>query len=67
VNNETPVKSPCVHVCILNDDDVCTGCFRSGHEISRWGRMSNDEKRQVLVQSQQREAASGSVFIISND
>ncbi|MFA0813599.1 DUF1289 domain-containing protein [Microbulbifer epialgicus] len=48
VPKERPVKSPCISVCALNDDDVCEGCFRSGMEISRWGSMNNDERRAVL-------------------
>lgn len=45
---EKPVASPCTSVCALNDADVCVGCFRTAEEISRWSRMSNDERRQVV-------------------
>ncbi|MDG9783817.1 DUF1289 domain-containing protein [Metapseudomonas otitidis] len=46
---ERPVPSPCVHVCALDDDDTCLGCQRSIDEISRWGRMDNTERREVLA------------------
>lgn len=49
-----PVKSPCIHVCALNEEDVCQGCYRTGNEISRWGRYSNDERREVLKLSFER-------------
>ncbi|WP_221795417.1 DUF1289 domain-containing protein [Oceanobacter mangrovi] len=62
-----PVKSPCVHVCILNNDDVCEGCYRTGMEISRWGRMDNAEKQLVLQACQQREQDSGNLMIFSVD
>ncbi|REG84215.1 DUF1289 domain-containing protein [Marinomonas pollencensis] len=52
------VKSPCVNLCLLNDDDVCVGCYRTGKEISSWGRMSAEEQRHVLVKVSEREQAS---------
>lgn len=53
-NSEKPVKSPCVFICALNEEDVCMGCYRTGQEISRWGRYSNDERREVLKLSFER-------------
>jgi uncharacterized protein len=48
------VPSPCVSVCALDEDDVCVGCYRTGMEISQWGRMSVDKQRLVVVRSHQR-------------
>jgi len=45
---ERPVASPCVHVCALDEEDICIGCQRNVDEITRWSRMKNDERRQVL-------------------
>ena len=45
---EKPVKSPCVSLCALDINDVCMGCQRTGQEISRWGKMTNEERREVL-------------------
>ncbi|MBV7563698.1 DUF1289 domain-containing protein [Pseudomonas sp. sia0905] len=45
---ERPVASPCVHVCALDEQDICIGCQRNVDEITRWSRMENDERRQVL-------------------
>ncbi|CAE6936215.1 MULTISPECIES: DUF1289 domain-containing protein [Pseudomonas] len=59
MNIEKPVKSPCVHICALDDDDVCTGCQRSMSEIVRWSRMENEERRQVLVLCDQRAREKG--------
>lgn len=40
--------SPCVSICALDEDDICVGCFRTGGEVSIWGLLSNDEKREVF-------------------
>lgn len=45
---EQTVKSPCVYVCSLDDQDVCIGCQRSGAEITEWGRASNERRREIL-------------------
>ncbi|OLU30468.1 DUF1289 domain-containing protein [Pseudomonas sp. PA27(2017)] len=45
---ERPVASPCVHVCALDEEDICIGCQRNVDEITRWSRMENAERRQVL-------------------
>ncbi len=42
------VRSPCVQVCALDENDVCIGCQRTGDEILRWTQMDNDERREVL-------------------
>ncbi|GAA5525672.1 hypothetical protein Maes01_02244 [Microbulbifer aestuariivivens] len=59
---ERPVRSPCISVCALNEDDLCEGCFRSGMEISHWGRMSNDERRKVLQSCNERARAMGRIW-----
>jgi predicted Fe-S protein YdhL (DUF1289 family) len=50
---------------VLDNQDICQGCYRTGLEISHWGRMTNPEKRDVLALCQQREQASGNVFVIT--
>ncbi|MBM6550488.1 DUF1289 domain-containing protein [Marinomonas ostreistagni] len=52
------VRSPCINICELNDENVCIGCYRTGKEISRWGKMTRDEQLAVVEKAQQREAAS---------
>ncbi|MEQ9546453.1 MAG: DUF1289 domain-containing protein [Marinobacter sp.] len=49
------VRSPCVSVCALDANDVCIGCHRTGDEIMRWTRMTNDERRDVLKEVAKRE------------
>lgn len=54
-SEEKPVPSPCVSICALGEGDICVACHRSGEEISRWGRMSNAEKRAVWGLIRRRE------------
>ncbi|PZP23851.1 DUF1289 domain-containing protein [Pseudomonas kuykendallii] len=54
-----PLKSPCVNICALDEDDLCSGCQRSAAEITRWSRMDNDERRQVLARTVERARAKG--------
>ena len=46
---EAPV-SPCVSICALDGDDICVGCFRTGREISYWGLLPVEERREVLTE-----------------
>ncbi|EGH69101.1 DUF1289 domain-containing protein [Pseudomonas syringae] len=56
---EKPVRSPCVSICALDEQDICTGCQRTVTEITRWSRMSNDERRVVLGLCDERARANG--------
>ncbi|GAA0850593.1 MULTISPECIES: DUF1289 domain-containing protein [Marinobacter] len=55
MNVSDKVRSPCVSVCALDENDVCIGCHRTGDEILRWTQMSNDERREVLREVAKRE------------
>jgi predicted Fe-S protein YdhL (DUF1289 family) len=50
------VASPCVSICALDENDVCIGCFRTGNEISGWGRMANEQKHEVIARCKKRMA-----------
>ncbi len=60
---ERPLASPCVQVCALDDEDVCIGCQRTAAEITRWGRMDNVERREVLIRCVERAKAQGQFLI----
>jgi len=51
---ETPLASPCISVCALDDEDICIGCFRSAKEITLWRTMTNAERRQVIARAGER-------------
>ncbi len=60
---ERPVASPCVSVCALDDADICIGCQRNVDEITRWSRMDNRERRQVLSLCLERARANGQLLL----
>lgn len=51
---EAPVASPCVAICALDGDDICTGCHRSGDEIRQWVSLDNATRRAVLKKAHDR-------------
>ena len=62
---ERPVASPCVSICALDDNDVCTGCQRTVAEITRWSRMTNAERRDVLVLCHERATSCGVMWMLN--
>jgi hypothetical protein len=52
--SDTSPQSPCISVCVLDDDDICMGCYRSANEITDWFMASDDEKREVLRKARER-------------
>ena len=56
--SEADPKSPCISVCVLDDKDICQGCYRSAAEITNWFMASSEEKRSILEKAGQRLEAS---------
>jgi len=51
----TAVPSPCMSICRMDmDTGLCEGCLRMLDEIAAWGRMSEEEKRDVWMQLSER-------------
>jgi uncharacterized protein len=43
------VESPCIQICVVHPEEkICTGCFRSIDEITRWSRMSGAERAEIM-------------------
>jgi predicted Fe-S protein YdhL (DUF1289 family) len=52
------IESPCVQICVIHPETrLCAGCARSIDEIGGWSRMSADERRAVMDDLPNREAA----------
>jgi len=52
--SDTTPKSPCISICVLDDDDVCMGCYRSAQEITDWFMASDEQKNEVLRKARER-------------
>ena len=50
----SPVKSPCVNVCALDDQDICVGCYRTAAEITAWTSLGEEGRREVVLRADQR-------------
>jgi predicted Fe-S protein YdhL (DUF1289 family) len=49
------IESPCVKICVVHPETrLCTGCLRSIDEITRWSRLSHDERRSIMADLPQR-------------
>ncbi len=45
------IDSPCIRICVVHPTErICTGCFRTIDEISRWSRMESDERARVMAE-----------------
>ena len=43
------IESPCIKVCVVHPEArICTGCLRSIDEITRWSKMSAEERRAIM-------------------
>lgn len=43
------VESPCVQICVVHPAErICTGCYRTIDEISRWSRMGSSERAEIM-------------------
>lgn len=55
--SSTPVASPCVRRCTLDQDDVCIGCGRTLDDIRQWGAMSDEQRGECVARAAQRRQA----------
>ncbi|WP_414471661.1 DUF1289 domain-containing protein [Microvirga sp. M2] len=44
------VSSPCIRVCSLDPETgLCEGCGRTREEITRWYRLTEEERQQIMA------------------
>ena len=51
--------SPCMNVCAIGADGLCSGCLRNLQEIAGWLAMSAAEQWLVMARLEERWAARG--------
>jgi uncharacterized protein len=56
--SEVEPRSPCISVCVLDEQDVCMGCYRSAAEITDWFMATDEQKRETLRLARERMQAS---------
>lgn len=54
-------ESPCMSVCLLDENDICVGCYRSADEITDWFMADAQQKRDILGRCEERRAASQTI------
>jgi len=47
--------SPCVSICVLDEEQICLGCYRSLDEITQWFGASVDDKNEILNNAKKRQ------------
>lgn len=54
-----PIATPCIGVCRIGEDELCTGCLRTVDEISYWRLYTEDEREQAWQRVRERRAERG--------
>ena len=54
--------SPCVDICVLNDEDVCIGCYRSAQEITDWSQLDNAGRWRIIDKVRERRKNDGALL-----
>lgn len=48
------INSPCTNQCNLNENDICTGCYRMKSEIIVWKNLNDFAKQCVIDNANKR-------------
>lgn len=48
------VASPCLAVCELGANDICSGCYRSLEEIGQWLAATRAQRLEILANARER-------------
>ena len=44
------IASPCINICKMDaDNGLCIGCFRTIDEITRWSRIDDEQRADILA------------------
>lgn len=59
--NDAEPQSPCISVCLLDEGDICVGCYRSADEITDWFMANAKGKREILKRARERREAASAI------
>lgn len=48
------IASPCISLCTLNGEGICSGCYRHIDEITGWHSATKERRLQILENCKQR-------------
>ena len=54
-------QSPCISVCMLDDDDNKMGCYRSADDITDWFLADAEGKRAIIRRARERRDAASAI------
>lgn len=54
LRKKSTIKNPCIHVCTLDENNICMGCYRTKEEIRGWIHFTDEEKLSVLKKTEER-------------
>ncbi|WP_278922416.1 DUF1289 domain-containing protein [Pseudophaeobacter profundi] len=44
------IQSPCINICVVHPEArICTGCYRSIEEITKWSKLSVSARAAVMA------------------
>ena len=52
--DDNEFSTPCIGVCQYDNEDICRGCFRTLDEISNWALMTEEERKKIMKQLDER-------------
>ncbi len=45
------IATPCAQVCVVDGDSgLCLGCFRTLSEIAAWATLSEEKRKELMVE-----------------
>lgn len=47
-SSNNALVSPCIGICEIAADGLCTGCLRDLSEIAEWSQMSDAERLRLM-------------------
>jgi predicted Fe-S protein YdhL (DUF1289 family) len=53
------IQSPCMKICFRDSKDVCFGCRRTGEEIGKWSKYTDEERKEILNKTTTRRNVPG--------
>jgi predicted Fe-S protein YdhL (DUF1289 family) len=52
--DDEEIPSPCNNSCVMDDDNICTGCFRSFVEILTWTKVDATTREFFMMNVEDR-------------